>query len=107
AVGASGSLPNWAAPQISTVVAHGLMEAKSARKFHPNSALTKQTLTNLAFDLEQQLGPPAARPTGDPPTTTTTAATTTTSTTTTTTTTTTTAPTGPNPTAPESMAQLD
>ena len=36
AVGASGSLPNWAAPQISTVVAHGLMEAKSARKFHPN-----------------------------------------------------------------------
>ena len=107
AVGASGSLPNWAAPQISTVVAHGLMEAKSARKFHPNSALTKQTLANLAFDLKQQLGPPATLPPGDPSTTTTTTATTTTSTTTTTTTTTTTAPTVPNPTAPESMAQLD
>ena len=102
AVGASGSLPNWAAPQISTVVAHGLMGAKSTSKFHPNSALTKQTLANLAFDLEQELGPPATLSPDDSSTTTTTTDTTTTSTTPTTT-----APTVPNPTAPESMAQLD
>jgi cell wall-associated NlpC family hydrolase len=103
AVGASGSLPNWAAPQISTVVAHGLMDAKSAKKFHPNSALTKQTLANLSFDLKQELGPPATLPPADSSTTTTA----TTDTTTTSTTPTTTAPTVPNPTAPESMAQLD
>ena len=103
AVGASASLPNWAEPQISTVVAHGLMGAKSAKAFHPNSALTKQTLANLAFDLEQELGPPATPAPDDSSTTTTT----TTDTTTTGTTPTTTAPTVPNPTAPESMAQLD
>jgi cell wall-associated NlpC family hydrolase len=102
AVGASGSLPNWAAPQISTVVAHGLMGAKSTHKFHPNSALTRQTLANLAFDLEQELGPPATLSPDDSSTTTTT-----TDTTTTTTTPAATAPTVPNPTAPESMAQLD
>src|ERR1700751_5030472 len=106
AFGATGSLPNWAAPQISTVVAHGLMGAKSTSTFHPNSALTKQTLTSLAFDLEQELGPPA---TLSPYSSTTPTDTTTTSTTTTTptTTTTSTAPTVSNPGAPESMAQLD
>jgi cell wall-associated NlpC family hydrolase len=109
AVGASGSLPNWAAPQISTVVAHGLMGAKSARKFHPNSALTKQTLANLAFDLKQALGPPATPPPDYSSTTTTTTDTTSTSTTAETTTAVPTVPnpTVPNPAAPESMAQLD
>jgi cell wall-associated NlpC family hydrolase len=102
AFGAAGSLPNWAAPQISTVVAHGLMGAKSAKRFHPNSALTKQTLANLTFDLKQELGPPATLSPDDSSTTTTTTDTTTTSTTPTTT-----APTVPDPTAPESMAQLD
>jgi len=110
AFGATGSLPNWAGPQISTVVAHGLMGAKSTSTFHPNSALTKQTLNSLVFDLKAELGPPATLP-PDPSTTTTdtttTSTTPTTTTTTPTTTTTTTAPTVSNPTAPESMAQLD
>jgi cell wall-associated NlpC family hydrolase len=102
AFGATGSLPNWAAPQISTVVAHGLMGAKSTSTFHPNSALTNQTLASLAFDLKQELGPPATLP---PDSSTTTTDTTTTSTTTTTTTTST-APTVSSPSAQESMAQL-
>jgi len=102
AFGANGSLPNWAAPQISTVVAHGLMGAKSTSTFHPNSALTNQTLASLAFDLKQELGPPATLPPGSSTTTTDT-----TTTTTTTATTTSTAPSVSNPAATESMAQLD
>jgi cell wall-associated NlpC family hydrolase len=110
AFGATGSLPNWAAPQISTVVAHGLMGAKSPSKFHPNSALTKQTLANLAFGLKQELGSPPLAQTDTTTTGTTTTGTTTTDTTTTDTTTTdttTTAPTVSNPTAQVSMAELD
>jgi hypothetical protein len=110
AFGATGSLPNWAAPQISTVVAHGLMGAKSPSKFHPNSALTKQTLANLAFDLKQELGSPPLAQTDTTTTDTTTTGTTTTDTTTTDTTTTgttTTAPTVSNPSAQVSMAELD
>src|SRR5215471_17569818 len=54
APGASRPLPNWAAPQIATVVAHRLM-AKSVRKFRPNKVTTRQTLANLAVGLQQQL----------------------------------------------------
>jgi cell wall-associated NlpC family hydrolase len=57
ALGSSRSLPNWAAPQIATVVSHGLM-AKSAHRFRPNKALTRSALTNLETGLQEQLGTP-------------------------------------------------
>jgi cell wall-associated NlpC family hydrolase len=98
AAGSSRDIPNWAAPQIATVVAHKLMDAKSVRKFRPNAALTHQTLAGLASDLKQDLGTPAAPP-SDPGSTGTT--------TTTTTSPTTTTPTVSNPAQPETMAQLD
>src|SRR6185312_12470879 len=97
AAGSSRNLPNWAAPQIATVVAHKLMGAKSVRKFHPNATLTNKALTSLAADLKEQLGStaPPADGTGDTGTTTTgTTGTTTTGTTTTTVS---------DPTAPETM----
>jgi cell wall-associated NlpC family hydrolase len=115
ASGAPGSLPNWAAPQISTVVAHGLMGAKSVRTFKPNSMVDRQTLADLTFGLEQELGPPPAPPaapgsnsssTGTTSTQTTTT-TTTTTTSTTTTPTTTTPPSVSNPGAQVTMAELD
>ena len=99
AAGSSRSLPNWAAPQIATVVAHKLMGAKSVRKFRPNAGLTHQTLASLGADLKTQLGssvPPGAD----------TGTTTTTGTSGTTTGGTTTTPVA-NPDAPETMAQLD
>jgi len=98
AAGSSRNLPNWAAPQIATVVAHKLMGAKSVRKFHPNATLTNKALASLAADLEEQLGStdPTADGTGD-------TGTTTTGTTTTGTTTTTVS----DPTAPVTMTQLD
>jgi cell wall-associated NlpC family hydrolase len=101
AAGSAKSPPNWAAPQIATVVAHKLMGAKSVRKFRPNAALTNQTLVTLAADLKQQLGsaPPPGSDTGTGTTTTGTTDTTTTSGTTTTSTS--------DPSAPETMAQLD
>jgi cell wall-associated NlpC family hydrolase len=102
AAGSSRSLPNWAAPQIATVVAHKMMGAKSVKKFRPNAALTRQTLSDLAGDLKGQLG--SAPPPPDPGTDTTT----TTDTTGTTTTTggTTTTPVS-DPSVPATMAQLD
>jgi cell wall-associated NlpC family hydrolase len=104
AAGSSRGVPNWAAPQIATVVAHKLMGAKSVHKFRPNAALTHQTLTSLAADLKEQLGSPAASPpdsgSGSTDTTTTGTGTTTTGGTTTT-------PTVANPGAPETIAQLD
>jgi cell wall-associated NlpC family hydrolase len=109
ATGSSRSIPNWAAPQIATVVAHKLMGAKTVKKFHPNAALTNQALTNLSADLREQLGS-SAPPVSYPPGTTTTGTTTTTTTpgtTTTSPTTTTTTTTVANPSAPETMAQLD
>jgi cell wall-associated NlpC family hydrolase len=90
------SLPDWASPQIATVVAHGLM-AKNVQKFKPNAALTKKTLTALAANLKAQLGP--APPQGDPPVDTTTGTTTTGGTTTT--------PAVSNSGTHETMAQLD
>jgi cell wall-associated NlpC family hydrolase len=98
AAGSSKSVPNWAAPQIKTVVAHKLM-AKSVSKFHPNATLTNKTLTSLAADLKE-LG--SSTPPGTDPGTTTTGTTSTGSTSTGTTTTT-----GSSPSAPETMAQLD
>ena len=100
AAGSSRSLPNWAAPQIATVVAHKLMGAKSVKKFQPNAALTQKTLTSLAADLKRQLGSSGSGSTSG-------TGTTTTGTTDTTTTGGTTTTTDSNPTAPETMVQLD
>ena len=58
AAGSSRDVPNWAAPQIATVVAHKLMGARSVKKFHPNAALTRQTLSDLSAGLKEQLGAP-------------------------------------------------
>jgi cell wall-associated NlpC family hydrolase len=99
AAGSAKNPPNWAAPQIATVVAHKLMEAKSVKKFRPNAGLTHQTLANLASDLKGQLALAPAPPSDPPdPTTTGTTSTTTTGTTTTPVT---------NPTGQETMTQLD
>jgi cell wall-associated NlpC family hydrolase len=116
APGASNRLPDWAAPQIATVVSHGLMGAPSVHKFRPNATLTRQTLSDLAFGLRQELAFPAPpAPPGTTTTSTTTTGTTTTETvppttttsTTTTATTTTVAPTVSNPAGTVTMAQLD
>ena len=107
APGSARRLPNWAAPQISAVVAHGLM-AKSVKNFRPNDALTQQTLANLVSGLQEQLAdPPVSPPSDTDPTTT---GTTTTGTTTTTpppTGGTTTTPVTPDPNKPMTMAALD
>lgn len=102
AAGSSKSIPNWAAPQIATVVKHRLMGATSVKKFKPNAALTHQTLAGLASDLKEQLGtPPVSEYDSDPGTTdTTTTGTTTTGGTSTT-------PAVSNPSGHETMAQLD
>jgi cell wall-associated NlpC family hydrolase len=104
APGSAGRIPNWAAPQIATVVSHKLM-AKNVRTFKPNQALKQQSLADLAYGLQQELGSPAA-PASDPASTT---GTTTTypATTYTTTTSPTTAPPVSDPASPVSMAQLD
>jgi cell wall-associated NlpC family hydrolase len=99
AAGSSRTIPNWAAPQIATVVAHRLMDAKSVQKFRPNAALTHQTLADLSADLKAQVDAPPASP-PDPGSGTTTTGTTTTGATTT-------APAVSNPAGPETMAQLD
>ncbi|HLY86631.1 MAG TPA: NlpC/P60 family protein [Gaiellaceae bacterium] len=119
APGAAGRVPNWAAPQISTVVSHGLM-AKSVSTFRPNANLTQGTLATLASGLQAQLAPPPPSTAGtkstdstpgsndpstdpgtspDPTPPTTTGGTTTGGTTTT--------PTAANPNAPTTMTQLD
>jgi cell wall-associated NlpC family hydrolase len=97
--------PNWAKQQIKTVVAHGLMGAGSVTTFHPNRALTLQTLTNLATGLGQQLGPAAHAPSAATRSIPTDPGTTTTSTTDTSTTTTTT--TSTSATTSATMATLD
>lgn len=98
AAGSSKAPPNWAAPQIATVVAHKLMGAKTVRKFRPNAALDQKTLARLTAALKAQLGTSTSAP-GDPGSGTTTGTTTTGSTTTTSTV--------PDPAAPQTMAQLD
>jgi cell wall-associated NlpC family hydrolase len=109
APGAAGPIPNWAAPQIATVVSHKLMDAKSVRTFKPNVTLKQQTLADLAYGLQQQLGSPApTSPAPDPSSTTTTSTyPTDPPTTTTTATTPTSAPSVANPAGQVSMAQLD
>jgi cell wall-associated NlpC family hydrolase len=103
APGSARRLPNWAAPQISAVVAHGLM-AKSVHNFRPNANLTQVTLASLVSGLQAQLGdPPVSTSSDSDPSTT---GTTTTGTTATTTLPTTTTPSG-NPAAPITMTQLD
>jgi cell wall-associated NlpC family hydrolase len=97
AVGSSRTTPNWAAPQIATVVQHKLMGAKSVSKFHPNATLTSRTLTSLVAGLKEQLGSSTSPPSGSGGTTT---GTTTTGGTTTT-------PADPDPAATETVAQLD
>src|SRR5579859_3133922 len=49
---------SWAAPQIQTVTAAGLMGTKTPATFRPNDALTAQALANLVFGLSQVLFPP-------------------------------------------------
>jgi cell wall-associated NlpC family hydrolase len=106
APGSARRLPNWAAPQISAVVAHGLM-AKNVRAFRPNANLTQRTLANLVSGLEAQLGdPPVTPPSATDPSTTGTTTTGTTSTNPPTTGGTTTTPSG-DPSAPITMTQLD
>jgi cell wall-associated NlpC family hydrolase len=109
APGASNRLPDWAAPQIATVVSHGLMDATSPSKFRPNDPLTRQTLADLTASLEQQLEspPPPSAGYGATGTTTTGTTATTTAATTTTTATATTAPPVANPGGTVTMAQLD
>jgi cell wall-associated NlpC family hydrolase len=108
AAGSGGKVPNWAAPQIATVVSHKLMGAKSVRRFRPNAPLTRQTLADLAAGLKEQLGSPTPpTPSGYSGSTTTTTTTTETDPTTTDTTTGTTTTPVSNPAGPETMAQLD
>jgi cell wall-associated NlpC family hydrolase len=104
APGAAGRIPNWAAPQIATVVSHKLM-AKNVKTFKPNQALEQQSLADLAYGLQQELGAPPTSSADRPTTTGTT--TTNPATTDTTTTSPTTAPPVADPTSPVSMAQLD
>ena len=103
AAAAGSSLPNWAAPQIATVVAHKLMGPKSVKRFRPNASLTQKSLTGLTANLKAQLGTSSSPPSGGGYGTTTG---TTTGTTDTTTTGTTTTSTG-SASDPETMAQLD
>ncbi|HVP75868.1 MAG TPA: NlpC/P60 family protein [Gaiellaceae bacterium] len=49
---------SWAAPQIQTVTAAGLMGTKTPATFRPNDPLTAQALANLVFGLSQVLFPP-------------------------------------------------
>ncbi|HET8557308.1 MAG TPA: NlpC/P60 family protein [Gaiellaceae bacterium] len=105
APGSARRLPNWAAPQISAVVAHGLM-ARSVRNFRPNDVLTQQTLANLVSGLQDQLGDPPVTTPPDAGSSTGTTGTGTTNTTTTPTDGTTTAPAG-SPNTPMTMAALD
>ena len=79
--------PPWAAPQIRTVAAAGLMDATNVASFRASDPLTAQTLEDLAFGLKQHLAPPpvvdAPLPTTPTPTIPTTTGTTTTTITTT------------------------
>jgi cell wall-associated NlpC family hydrolase len=59
--------PNWAAPQIRAVLAHGLMGGPAATDFRPNDPLTRQTLADLVFGLDELLTPPATVDAAPPP----------------------------------------
>jgi cell wall-associated NlpC family hydrolase len=76
ALAARGGVPNWAAPQIRAVVAHGLLGGVGGAAFRPNDPLTRQQLADLTFGLGLELVPtaptlppapvPAAPPAPDP-----------------------------------------
>jgi cell wall-associated NlpC family hydrolase len=66
ATAAHRRLPDWAKPQIASIVSHGLM-AQSVKGFRPNGPLTRQALLDLAYGLTLQLTPPPPAP--DPATT--------------------------------------
>jgi cell wall-associated NlpC family hydrolase len=57
---AARRVPNWAGPQIRTVLAHGLMGGTAPADFRPNDPLTRQALSDLAFGLGLVLAPPSA-----------------------------------------------
>src|SRR4051794_22903821 len=53
---------SWAAPEIRTVAAAGLMGAADAASFRPDDPLTAQTLEDLVFGLKQTVFPPDPTP---------------------------------------------
>ena len=63
----AGRQGSWAGPQIAAVTAAGLMGATDPASFRPDDPLTRQSLENLAFDLQQLLA--GAEPVTPPPTT--------------------------------------
>jgi cell wall-associated NlpC family hydrolase len=54
-------VPNWAAPEIHTVVSRGLL-GENVNAFAPQSPLTRQALATLAYRLQLRLTPPAPLP---------------------------------------------
>jgi cell wall-associated NlpC family hydrolase len=104
ATAAPSRVPNWAGPEIATVVSHGLM-AQSVKTFRPNDPLTRDSLSSLDSGLTEALTPPPTTTTTSTDPTTTTETTTTDSTTATETTATATTLSDPNGTV--TMAQLD
>jgi len=69
AAAAGRHLPDWARPQIASVVSHGLM-ARSVQGFRPNNRLTRQAMSKLAYGLTEALTPEVTVPTTTDPTTT-------------------------------------
>jgi cell wall-associated NlpC family hydrolase len=59
---------SWAAGEIRTVTAAGLMGTKDATEFRPADDLTAQTLEDLVFGLKQTVFPPDPVPVPAPPT---------------------------------------
>jgi len=123
AASAAPSAATWDTAQIRTVVAAGMMDARSVASFRGADPLTAQELEDLAFDLKARLAETEPEPlvppvdtgptttttptTTDPTTTTVPATTTTTAPTTTTQPTTTTAPTTTTPGAPKQVPDPD
>src|SRR5579884_2779123 len=63
ATAAPRRLPNWAGPQIASVVSHGLM-AQSVKTFRPNDSLTRQALSSLDYGLVLAPPPTTTDPSG-------------------------------------------
>jgi cell wall-associated NlpC family hydrolase len=59
-------VPNWAGREIAVVLTHGLMGGPRLVDFHANNPLTRQSLANLAFGLEQVLAPPPVEQPAEP-----------------------------------------
>ena len=58
---------SWAATEIRTVAAAGLMGTKDSVSFRPEEPLTAQTLEDLVFGLKQTVFPPDPAPVPPPP----------------------------------------